>query len=263
MTTTVSIKEYAKAVEDRICKAALEAAEFHPDNFEAAGVMLVVLGMTPELEFLAGEALRKRAMQFLAEARGGGQLNVDTRDANAPATPSAGVDDKDRLVDDTLDISVPSAPVTDLSGFAQPLAGADDKGQDIDDTHLPFAPSAPAPRPRQPKHHAAASEVLTKSLLDEFKVTLRQGSRVTYGGVRLASLPRMYKQYGKGIWVKEREREVLRQTIELAKKQSYLPEDAEVRDLLDDKTLDMFIKKAMVVANGKASINYNPESSHA
>ena len=267
----------AKTVK-RIYKVARESLRLHPKDDEAAAeAMLATLGMNAELDFLAGEALRKTAGYYLAEARGGGRVDTDARFPYAPAIPMtevtgsfdvtdpqrseslAGADDKDQTSDDTQWGSVQSVPATPLSGFAQPLAGADDKGQREDDTQPEAAPSAPAPRPRQPIHHAAASEVLTKSLLDEFKVTLRQGSRVSYGGVRLASLPRMYRQYGKGIWVKEREREVVRQTIELGKKQSYLPEDAEVRDLLDDKTLDMFIKKAMLVADGKASITYSPE----
>ena len=229
MTKTTAVKSFAKTTVQRVYEVARESLRLHPKDDEAAAdAMLAALGMNAELDFLAGEVLRKAARYYLAEARGGGRSEHDTQEIGAPATSSAGVDDKD---------------------------------QHPNDSQEAFVPSAPAARPRQPAHHAAASKMLAKRLLNDFKVTLRQGSRVSYGSVRVASLPRMFKQYGKRIWVSEREKEVVRQTIEFTKRQARLPKDALVSDVIDDKALDTFIKKAMVIADAKAAITYSPEQS--
>ena len=221
----------ATAIVDRIRKAALEAVRATPENFEAAaGAMLVTLGMTEELEFLAGETLRKKAQPYLAEARGGGHVEIDAQIGNAPATP---------------------------------LAGADDKDHSPSDAQKTLVPSAPVPRPRQVKHHAVATQTVAKSIFDEFKVTLRQGSRVEIGDIYFAGLPSLVKQSGKRAWISDRENEIFRQILSWSRIQAHIPKGSRIRDVMDVKTLEAFIEGAAMSADIKAKLTYRPEQANA
>lgn len=258
------VKNIATTTVQRIYEVARESLRLHPKDGEAAvEAMLATLGMNAELDFLAGEVLRKETRYYLAEARGGGHRGPDAQETGAPATSSAGVGDKDQTSDDTQRGSVPSTHATPLSGFAVPLAGADDKGHVVDEAHRDRAQSAPAPRPRQVKHHAVATQTIVKSIFDDFKVTRRQGSREPIGDILMASLSRLAKHNDKRAYVNDRERAVYCQILSWAEKQAHIPKDARVRDVLDVKLLKSFIEAAIEVADARARITYRPEQLHA
>lgn len=233
MSKAATLEANITTVESRIRGAALEAVQFAPGDFDAAaGAMLEALGMTAELEFLAGETLRKKAQPYLAKARGGGQPSGDAHHTPAPATPLAGADDKDQSNCDIQRRPVPSAPV-------------------------------PRPRPRQVKHHAVATQTIAKSIFDEFKFTLRQGSKMSVGDFFFTSLPRFEKNSRKRGWVSERETCLAVLIMGWEDKQAHLPVGARVRDVMDSETLEAFIEQATIMANVKASLTYRPEQSNA
>jgi hypothetical protein len=120
------------------------------------------------------------------------------------------------------------------------------------DTQKANVHSASHPRPRSASALVASSQVVAASLSKTFMVTLRQGSRVPVGNIRVRNLDGMIGATIRRSWVADHENEVLRHINAWVKKQAYIPTDATVAEVLGDEVLSTIISGAAAFASKAA-----------
>lgn len=101
--------------------------------------------------------------------------------------------------------------------------------------------------------HPVVSEsmkrVVRQTLLDTFRVTDRQGSRIPIGDIYLASVDTWAERMGRNAWINARERELMLMiSAAAATKVAYRPSDARVRDVFTETELMEFIERAGGIA---------------
>ena len=104
---------------------------------------------------------------------------------------------------------------------------------------------------------AAAKRVANtaaKSILDTFKITMRQGSVVPIGDMQIGSLRRIAEWHNKKAWVSGKEAEVLYILADKAARQAHLPDGAVVRDVFGVADVTQVIEEATKIADYQRKI---------
>jgi hypothetical protein len=115
-----------------------------------------------------------------------------------------------------------SGPATPVAAEGQPNCA--DKAKDVQ----------PPPRPPSAAAKAAAgkaAKMAAQSVLDSFKITMRQGSKVAIGDIPIASYPLLLRGAEKRAWVSSREHLLIKLLKDEADKQAHIPEGALTRDI--------------------------------
>lgn len=75
------------------------------------------------------------------------------------------------------------------------------------------------------------------------------GSQRPLGTIRVTSLPRLLKAYDKRAWVSATERNMIKQIVDLAERQAFIPAGHRVEDLVDEGTFEKFRDRAVSITD--------------
>lgn len=203
--------------EERLSKIALDAVTKHP-NDRAAAAAYIERAVFADLALLwhytkwaHRESARRLLEQAYKQVRGG---NASGAGQKHPDTHASGA----RATNPDA-VAIPSPP----------------KGQ------LPAAAAS------GPIISDAMKRVVRLSILDTFRITDRQGSRIPIGDISISAVHSHAERMGRNSWINARERELMLMISAAAGGMAYRPE-TKVREIFSGEQIKRFIEQAGGIA---------------
>ena len=185
----------------------------------------------------------ERVAADMNNSESGGHPNGDARRRSAPDSPKRGADGG-QISGDAQSWPASTAPQQIANG----------EGHATRDAHTAIARPVREPSKGQIAAAKRVGDKLATSIMDTFKITERQGSRIAVGDVKAHSWGRMAKSNAKSTWVRARETELCIIMSAFVNKQAHVPKDANTRDIVSADAMKSAIAESAKIADYQSRI---------